>query len=275
MPFIIISKLWHRPCVIAAINKNVKCMKTQVKQVAAWGKLSGHVHDLGDKYNPSKESMKATAMENLLTMSQESIEAVHNAEGALTNAINEREHVLEKLPLIGSRIMGALEASEAPLSHLKDVNRIRKRFRYQPSPEKEATAQNESPGGQAGQTAIGGSSPLVLGRKAQLDIASKIDNFELFIKMLENGPVYEADESDITIAGLKEFLEMLKMKQFASTEAAREFSNARLKRDELLYGTNGMHGRSKQIKGYLRSKFGLNSQAFKAARKIQFTKIRK
>src|SRR5687767_4027669 len=107
-------------------------MKTHTNQVAAWGKLLGHCNALGATFNPSKESMKSTALTNLLTEAQKSIQAVHNAHNDLVDAINVRNRAFDKLPYLGTRIIGALEASGASPDHIADVNRIRLRFRYQP-----------------------------------------------------------------------------------------------------------------------------------------------
>jgi hypothetical protein len=48
-------------------------MKTHAKQVAAFEKLLGHCNAHGARFNPSKESMKSTALANLLMEAQKSL----------------------------------------------------------------------------------------------------------------------------------------------------------------------------------------------------------
>ena len=246
-------------------------MKKHIKQVAAWGKLSGLCNALGDAYRPSKESMKSTAMENLLTASQVQIAAVQNAETFLSNAITERKAVFDQIPALATRVIGALEATGASLERINDVNVIRKRFRYQALP-KEAIALKVSAGGQAapGNADAGNNSAkhsITYG-----DFANKLSNFDLFISQLEKGAPYEPMEEDLTIAGLKTFSQTLKQKHEQVAQAQLMAYQERKKRDELLFGPNGMHNHARMIKKYVRSVYGFKSIEFKAIRKIQFQK---
>jgi hypothetical protein len=247
-------------------------MKKHAKQVAAWGKLLGLCHDLGGSFNPSKESMKGTALECLLNESQKSVEAVHIAESAVTHAVNTRDHYIRQLPKISSRIVGALEAIDTPVDILNDVNRLRKRLSYQPPPKKGATATKSIPGGQTGIAGTADSSTTVHGKLQQLDIESKIDNFALLIQTLRGVPDYNTEEPGITINDLVNFQQELKSVHQGAIDASATFKKARTVRDNLLYGATGVHGRSKMVKGYFRSKFGFTSPEFEAVRKIEFTK---
>lgn len=249
-------------------------MKKHAQQVAAWGKLLGLCNTLGDSYKPSKDSMKGTALENLLHESENQVTAVHKAEAVLANAISERQQAFHQLPFIGTRVVNALEALGPPLEHLNNVNRIRKRFRTQALYTSRGTAQESSPGGQAGQTNGGteNSSETVSRKRAQGDLNSKIDNMQLLINHLENGPPYATSEDDITIEGLKQFLVALRQKNETVLQAQRELQQTKLKRDEMLYGKNGMHNIARMVKRYVHSVYGFKSPQFKTISKIKFKK---
>jgi hypothetical protein len=259
-------------------------MKKHAKQVAAWGQLSGLCHTLGDSYKPSKDSMKSTALENLLRESQQSVSAVHNAETFLAETITARKEIFDRLPDIGTRVIGALEATGASPERIKDVNAYRKRFRYQAFP-KGDIAQNDDPGGQA--PISSGQAPISSGQAGQItedssstvkrripygDFESKIGNFELMISQLEQSTSYAPSEDELSIAGLKQFLVTMKTTHGRVAQAQLELYQAKKKRDALMFGTNGMHGQARLVKKYVRSLYGFKSKEFKTINKIKFAK---
>ena len=245
-------------------------MKKHAEQVAAWGKLLGHCNALGNSYQPIKDSMKSTAMENLLDESVNQIEAVHNAETSLVTAITERQQAFERLPIIGTRVVKALEAADASPEHIFDVNTIRKRFRYQALP-KRVTAQKVSPGGQAGQTE-NAADPSPPARRTYGDFNSRIDNLQLLILQLENGPAYEPAEIDISIESLKQLLADLVARHEIVAQAQLQLYMAKAKRNELLYSRSGIYHIAKMVKNYIHSVYGFKSREFKTIRKIKFQK---
>jgi hypothetical protein len=244
-------------------------MKKHANQVAAWGKLLGHCNALGDSYKPGKDSMKGTALENLLAESVNQVEAVHIAETFLRTAITDRQEAFIKLPFIGTRVVGALEALGASLEQINDVNAFRKRFRYQ-SPPKEVTARNAIPGGQAGNPGAEDPPTSVKRKLPYGDFESKIDNFQLMINQLENITDYAPAQADIAIPGLKQFLAVLKQRHEAVAQAQLQLHLARTKRNELLYGRNGMYTISRMVKKYFQSTYGFQSIEFRTVRKIKF-----
>jgi hypothetical protein len=243
-------------------------MKKHAEQVAAWGKLLGHCNALGDSYKPSKESVNRAAMENLLNESVKQVETVHNAETFLANAITERQEAFSKLPIIGTRVVQALEANGASLERVNDVNAIRKRFR----PKRTGRAIPSETSGKLAAQINGDTDSL---RKAahtvrHLDFHSKVDNLQLLINQLENGAAYATSLADISIEGLKQLLASLKQHNEKVAQAHLQLHLARKKRDELLYSTNGMHTMSRMVKKYFLSAYGFNSTEAKMVRKIKF-----
>ena len=244
-------------------------MKKHAEQVAAWGKLLGHCNALGNSYQPIMNSIKSAAMENLLDESVSQIEAVHNAETLLVNAISERQKAFSILPFIGTRVVKALEATAASPERVFDVNMIRKRFRYQALP-KGVTALKATPGGQAGQTESAADPSPPAQRRTYGDFNSKIDNLRLLIFQLENGSPYQPAEKDISIEGLRQLLANLVARHEIVAQAQLQLYLAKAKRNELLYSRNGMYNLSKMVKKYILSVYGFKSIMFKTVSKIKF-----
>jgi hypothetical protein len=245
-------------------------MKKHIKQVAAWGKLSGLCNALGDAYRPSKESMKGTAMENLLTASQVQIAAVQNAETFLANAITERREAFDQIPVLGTRIIAALTALGASQERINDVNAIRKRFRYQALP-KEVTAPQSSSSTQmehgTADTEKSARHPITYG-----DFANRLNNFNQMISQLEKGTPYEPQEEDLTIDALKRFSAVLTQKHEQVAQAQLSLYQEKKKRDDLLFSTNGIYGNASMIKMYVRSVYGFKSTESKTISRVKFEK---
>lgn len=246
-------------------------MKTHSNQVAAFGKLIGHCNDHGATFNPSKESMKSTALTNLLTEAQKSIQAVHKANSDLVSAINTRNRTFEKLPKLGTRIIGALHAMGASPDHIADVNRIRSRFRFQPPKE---TAQRIGPVGQTGQTNGVNIPPAKAPRGpiSQLGFNNKIETLAAMIELLGKDPAYVPNEADLTLESLNAALAELREKQKAVGMASQALYIARLHCNTMLFSTEGIYGTSTKVKDYIRSVFGYNSVQYQVVRKIKFKK---
>jgi hypothetical protein len=246
-------------------------MKTHANQVAAWGKLLGHCNALGATYNPSKESMKSTALTTLLEEAQESIQAVHNAKNDLVSAINVRHRAFDKLPSLGTRIMGALEAMDTSPEHLADVNRIRLRFRYLRSKGSALkTSSKEQREQNPGVNVPPADTPR--GRVSYLGFDSKIENFAMLIGLLNKEAQYAPNEVDLSIESLNELLADLREKQQAVGIASLALYKARQHCKKMLFQSEGIYGVAIKVKKYIRSIFGFNSEQYQAVRKIKFKK---
>jgi hypothetical protein len=240
-------------------------MKTNhEKVVASWDKVLEVCNAHGSKYNPSSATLKTTALSQLLTSSREALEAVSNAENQLILAINNRQRVFKDLPRLGTRIINALAVTDATAELIADANRYRMRFRY-PATDKSATdAQGQDNGVSASDKSRG---PL-----SYLDFDSKMKNLKALIKLVESVASYQPNEADLQIEALSQVLADLinTHKAVAQTELA--LKNARIARNQILYGESGVRERAKLVKKYFRSAFGSNSPVFNHINGIQIGK---
>jgi hypothetical protein len=242
-------------------------MKTNdSKQVAAFEKLVGYCNNFGAMYNPSKASMKVTALNTLLTSAQQSLQAVKNAQNAFTLAINVRQDSFNTLPKLCTRIINALEATDAPPSLITDAKIIRTRFRSRtkeskPSATPAVVSSTPAPPAQTPRGPI-----------SQLDYESRISNFYALIQLLSSEPSYKPNEVDLQIASLNTLLTGLRDKNKTVMTTQVALSNARLNRKKLMFDTTGVYGTGKMVKKYISSVYGTTSDQYRQVQRLKFVK---
>jgi hypothetical protein len=250
-------------------KKQFSIMKKNVRQVEAFSRLLGFCNKEGTSYKPIDPAMNSTALQALLEDSQKSIQAVHNAQRDLVDAINLRHRAFDPLPYLGTRILGAMKACEAPPDMIADVNRIRLRFRYQPSRfDQNATAEQ---GGQSGTGEEAPSDSTPRCPISQLDFKSKITNLTRIIGLLEVEPKYNSIEGEVSIESLRKKLQQLIDSNKAVKIAEENLYNARIACEDKLFGSKGISGMAERIKAFYLAELGFNSKEFRAVKKIKFT----
>lgn len=246
-------------------------MKALAYNVAALDKVLGLAAKVSDSYKPGNASIERTALTALLEESRKSVTAVLKAEGDLASAINRRQQAFDKLPLLGTQIMGLAESGGMNQSDLQDLDRMRKRFRSQPF---NGTAQNASPGGQAGQNiseVSSASDETPVRKNRQLSFDNKVITLESIIKFLEAHPSYNPTEPEFTIAGLKEKLATLNAHNTAINDAKSELVRSRVQAKKMIFDRQtGIAGKARMTKRYLRTILGANTEMYKSINRIKF-----
>ena len=82
------------------------------KNVANFDELLSFVTGYGAVYNPSKATIKLTALQTLATNAKNAINAVNAALPAYSNAVSAREVAFEPLSKLSTRILNALKATD-------------------------------------------------------------------------------------------------------------------------------------------------------------------
>ncbi len=75
------------------------------KNVANFNELISFVSGYGETYNPSKASIKLTALQTLLADAKSAMDAVNSAMPAYSNAVSAREAAFEPLNKLITRVM--------------------------------------------------------------------------------------------------------------------------------------------------------------------------
>jgi len=234
-------------------------MKTnQNKQVAAFDQVLGHCNALGKKYNPSHASIQMTALNALLSSAQSSVSAVSAAQTAYINAVNTRQRVFAPLPRIATRLVALLLASDASPQIIEDIKRYRSRF-----------WSKSSKVGTSTETTDSDVQDKSRGPVSYLDYESKTASFKAIVQLLEGETTFQPTEKEYSLPGLAEVLRQLEAANKGVYDALVSLRGARLKRDEALYGREGLSGIARRVKKYLMFVYGYGSEQFKIVQKIR------
>lgn len=235
--------------------------------VANLEKIVADITSLLTAYNPSKASIKPSALNLLLTNSKNAMALVLTADSNNKLAVSARIMAFNTLDSLVPRILYAIKASDVN-EHLIEnaVTIIRKlqgrRAKAKLSNEQKATLLVE------GKTIIEHSS-------SQLSFDNRIENFDKLIKLLTTIATYIPNEADLKITALNTLLTDLRAKNSAVINAKVALTNARIARNDLLYKEKtGLTYVAQDIKTYIKSVYGTTSSQYKAISQLKFTKTR-
>jgi hypothetical protein len=244
-----------------------KCsMKTgHVKQVAAFEQLLGYCNAQGAGYNPSKVSMKMTALNTMLTQAQQSLQAVDAARNSLLDAIHQRQKAFRTVPQFATRIVNILRTTEVSPERISEANAIRRKF-YQKSDTRQVVLPVTAP------EIPGQEIPKKSRGAAYADFDSKLALFSSLVQLLAAEPLYKPNEAELQIANLNAMLTNLRSRTKAVVTAQVNFKNAIANRNKVLYGATSIQTTSAEVKSYMKGVFGVRSNVFLQVNKINFTK---
>ena len=236
--------------------KNVANLETLITAVAAYG----------NTYNPSKDSIKLTALQTLFTTSKASLNAVNMAHSAYSNAVAARESAFQPFSKLITRVNSALKASDTSVQVDESAQTIVRKLqgkRASPKLTDDEKQALEAEGKEVNQISA-----------AQLSYDSKLENFDKLIMLLTLVPLYNPNEEDLKITSLTALHNELKTKNTDVLAATIQLSNARISRNEILYKTaTGLVDIAFDTKMYIKSIFGATSPYYKQISKLEFKTI--
>ena len=233
--------------------KNVANLETLITAITAYGR----------DYNPSKESIKLTALQTLLANSKASLNAVNVAHSAYSNAVAARESAFQPFSKLITRVNSALKASDTTEqvdeSVLTIVRKLQGRRASTKLTEEEIKAL-EAEGKEVNQISA-----------SQQSYDSKLENFDKLIMLLSSVPLYNPNEEDLKITSLTALYNEFKTRNTDVLTATIQLSNARISRNEILYKTaTGLVDIAYDTKMYIKSVFGATSPYYKQISKLEF-----
>ncbi len=235
-------------------------MKTgNVKQVAAFGKLVGICNDLGAGYNPSKEALQLNAITSLFTQAQQSLEAMRVARTNYILAVNERQEIFAGVYTRSSRVVRALVSTESSMENIRDAKLLKRKLN--PSlPGKMVSAPS------AGQE---GSNAIISRTSSRLDFDGVADTFARLVKLVESIPAYAPNEADLKVSALKSMHADLISQSQAVANAVHALAMARISRNSMITGKDGLIQTANAVKDYIRSVYGVRSEQAKELGKLR------
>ena len=237
------------------------------KNVANFDELLSFVTGYGTVYNPSKATIKLTALQTLATSAKTAINAVNAALPAYSNAVSAREVAFEPLSKLSTRILNALKATDTTTQVDESATTLVRKIQGKRATPKLTEAEKATAKAEGTETKEVSSS--------QMSYDSRLDSFDKLIKHLTSIPLYAPNEADLKVATLTTMLNDLKAKNTAVVATLVSLSNARIARNDLMYKANtGMLDIALDSKAYIKSAFGATSPQYKQVSKLKFTSPR-
>ena len=234
------------------------------KNVANFDELISFVTGYRESYNPSKATIKLDALKALSDHAKTSINAVSSMEPAYKSAVAAGEVVFIPLSKLTTRIMNSIKATDTTVQVDENARTLVRKIQgvrataKKTEDEKKALAEKGK--------------EVVEISTSQMSYDSRLDNFFKLIQLLSSVPEYNPNETELKIEHLNTILDDLKAKNAAVVESYIPLSNARIRRNDLLYKENtGLYDVALDVKNYIKSVFGATSPQYKQVSKIKFT----
>jgi len=238
------------------------------KNVANFEDLISFCVGYGTTYNPSKNSLKIPQLQTQLTSVKTNITSVTNTSIAFNNAVNVRKIAFEGLEKLSTRLVNALDVTNASDELVKDAKTINNKIQGSRSKLTKTDAEKSA-------TTVDPNTPVVETPKtistSQRSYDSIIEHFSKMIAILSTEPTYVPNENELKIATLNTQLTNLKNSNTTVTNTYTTVSNSRIARNSSLYNpANGLCPIAKEVKGYVKSVFGATSPQYKQVSGIEF-----
>lgn len=236
------------------------------KNVANFENLVSFCVGFGATYNPSKATLKVPALQTQLASCKANIASVTNTSVAFNNAVNTRMMTFDGLKKLATRLLNALDATNASAQLIKDFKTVNAKV--------QGSKLTKANSGKA-PTPIDPSAPIVITPKtissAQQSYSNLIEHVATIITILSTEPTYLPNETDLKVVTLNALLTNLKNTNTAVINAYTTVSNTRVARDLSLYNTtNGLCATAKEVKMYVKSVYGATSLQYKQISGIEF-----
>jgi len=269
------------PDIVNEISKHHASEASHATNVANFETLISVCTGYGAPYNPSKASLKLTALNTLFTSAQTSMANVKDKFNLASAAIDAREILFAPATFSKfiTRILNALESSDVTQQKIDDTKTITRKLtgkRATPKAKKALDAFISSTTKDAVTTDT--TTPAVPEHKeissSQMGYDNRLDNFAKLINLLAAETGYNPNEADLKITALNTLLASMKVKNTAVINAKTALSNARINRNKILYlDAIAIYNVQDDAKKYVKSVFGASSPEYKLISKIKFTKL--
>ena len=237
------------------------------KNVSNFDDLISFVTGYGTAYNPSKASIKLTALQSLSTSAKTAISAVNASLPAYSNAVSAREVAFEPLSKLVTRVMNALKATDTTEQvddSAKTLVRKIQGIRAKAKLTEEEKAALAAEGKEVKEIS-----------SSQMSYDSRLDNFDKLVKLLGSITLYAPNEVELKVATLTSLIADLNVKNTAVVTATTPLSNARISRNDILYKANtGLVEIAIDVKSYIKSLYGATSPQYKQVSKLEFKGVK-
>jgi hypothetical protein len=232
------------------------------KNVANFQDLIAFVDGYGATYNPSKNSLKLPQLNTLYTDSANSLQNVVGKNTEYNNAVNNRVEAFEDLRSLSTRLVNALETTDANKEKIDDAKGFNRKLQGKRASKIEEPVDPNQP------------APKTIS-SSQQSYDQLIQHFEGLTSVLESESSYAPNETDLQVATLNAKANDLKANNNKVAIAYTGVSNARIDRNKTLYKEdNGLVDTASEVKKYIKSVYGATSPEFGQVKGIAFKNIK-
>ncbi|MBI5219061.1 MAG: hypothetical protein HY958_09040 [Bacteroidia bacterium] len=256
------------------------------KNIANLATLIAHCKTLGADYAPSRNALKIVNLETLYTTANDSINSedstsVNSTEAVWNKATNEREIVFSPLKTLATKIINALDSTEATEQAVKDARTLIRKIEGARAP-KSKKALDAFIDSTHITTSAAGTEPVEVAEEHNFISTSQqsydllVEHFSKLITLLNAEPNYAPNEEKLKLVTLKALLASMKATNKAVIDTLTALEDARIIRDKIMYeDKTGLCDIGLDTKKYIRSVFGSTSPKYKQISSLEFRKIKR
>lgn len=235
--------------------------------VANLKKLINECNSYGSKYNPSNVAIQLNTLDTLYAAADKSLDNVIQANTNFKREINNRQVVFSTVKPLSTRIINALEATDASKGTVANAKSINKKIQGTKTEKKKTdttpTENEEMPDDKSIST-------------SQQSYTNIREHFKNLVSIITNEPSYQPNEKEMQLNTLNSLVDAMKSANDNVNQSLITLNSARIDRNELLYNeTTGIYNASKDVKKYIKSVFGPTHPYTKQIVSIKFTDKRK
>ena len=233
------------------------------KNVANFQDIIAFCTGYGATYNPTKNALKLPQLITLNTSANNALADVVTKNTAYNNAVNARISSFDGLRILCTRIISALQTTDATPEKIADAKSFNRKIQGQRSTKITTPIDENTP------------APTTISSSHQ-SYDQLIQHFAGLISILQSEPSYAPNENDLKIATLTAKQADMTTKNTALATAYTAVSNSRIARDKILYkDITGLVPIATDVKKYIKAVFGASSAEYRQVKSIEFTKPRK
>lgn len=232
------------------------------KNVANFQDLISFCKGYGATYNPSKAALTIANLETQFATAQTILNSVKTTQTAFNNATNKRMEAFKPLKSHSTKIINALDATDATAETVKDARTINRKLQGQKANGTKAAAPLSEGATPPADKTISTS---------QQSYDQQMEHFSKLIELLASDSNYTPNEADLTVAANQTKLTELKNTNTAVVDTYTNWSNSRIGRNNSLYNPlTGLVNTALDVKKYVKSIFGASSPQYKQVSKLEF-----
>jgi hypothetical protein len=215
-------------------------------------------------YNPSKNEFQIKALEAKSAEGHKQIENLNVIMSAYKSAVEHRAVVYTPFQNLATSIFNYVKSTDASDVNVDNVAQIIRKLKGQRAGKKiipPATGENPQVPEQIS--------------VSQLSFNERLNNFDRLIRQLETIPQYIPNESNLTLASLRDYYNTMNAANNAVLKAENDLSNARVSRNKEFYDPlSGLVEIGRGDKLYIKAIFGASSPQYHQVSGISFTSFR-